>query len=206
VSKYNRVAVFILIQGRYLYKFHAGELLQRMQEAVQLLYSQSLQRDEQHSLFQLNEVTQQVFKAVSQGSWPLSFGDKACLSIDKDTHNSLSVSEILVTRNATPVLERTENLPLPSIALKVRPCIILSIVSFIAAGTSLGISLWWTISHRDVSGGFTLGAYIIALATLPLGTFAYRHSSNCRCWPSGPHLDNNDDFESHEMGNMERHL
>jgi hypothetical protein len=64
----------------------------------------------------------------------------------------------------------------------IRAChmIFLSILLTIAGSTSL--SLWWSFIHGDVSGGFTIGSYCIAAASLPIGFASYQHSKECRCW------------------------
>lgn len=48
-------------------------------------------------------------------------------------------------------------------------CYILVTFFFTAFCPSLALALWWSTVHGDVSGGFTLGAYIIAAAALPSG-------------------------------------
>jgi hypothetical protein len=47
---------------------------------------------------------------------------------------------------------------------------------------SLILAVWWSVTHNDLSGGFTLGAYILAAAALPTGLASYTHSFHCRCW------------------------
>jgi hypothetical protein len=68
----------------------------------------------------------------------------------------------------------------------IRACykIFLSILLTIAGSTSL--SLWWSFIHGDVSGGFTIGSYCIAAASLPIGFASYQHSKECRCWKKKP--------------------
>jgi hypothetical protein len=51
-------------------------------------------------------------------------------------------------------------------------------VMFVA---SLVLAVWWSATRDDISGGFTLGAYILAAATLPTGLASYSHSFYCRC-------------------------
>ena len=63
-----------------------------------------------------------------------------------------------------------------------RTCVILMIVSAIAVLTSLSLALWWTLTHNDVSGGFTMGGYIVGVGCLVLYPIQYQHSKNCQCW------------------------
>jgi hypothetical protein len=53
---------------------------------------------------------------------------------------------------------------------------------FFSAVLSFSMSLWWTVEKNDISGGFTMGSWILAVATLPIGFANYRHSTDCQCW------------------------
>ena len=57
-------------------------------------------------------------------------------------------------------------LPLQKVFEKVNIPIALYIV---VALLSLVLALWWTIAHDDISGGFTMGAYVWGVAVFPLG-------------------------------------
>ena len=71
----------------------------------------------------------------------------------------------------------------PKIAFAVRPCIFLIILAFLAFAISLSLAMWWSVSRNDVSGGFTIGSYIVAVVALPIGIASYQHSrSGCQCW------------------------
>ena len=63
-----------------------------------------------------------------------------------------------------------------------RTCVILSMVSAGAVLTSLSLALWWSMTRNDVSGGFTIGGYIVAVGCLVLYPIQYQHSKSCRCW------------------------
>ena len=47
---------------------------------------------------------------------------------------------------------------------------------------SLTLALWWSLTRNDVSGGFTMAAYIVAVGGLPLASIQMRHSQRCNCW------------------------
>ncbi|KAF2877637.1 hypothetical protein BDV95DRAFT_154047 [Massariosphaeria phaeospora] len=72
----------------------------------------------------------------------------------------------------------------PTTSDKTQPpfCFILASLAFLGVSSSLALSLWWSIAHADVSGGFTMGAYIVAVFGVPMGVVGYRHSQTCRCW------------------------
>ena len=42
-------------------------------------------------------------------------------------------------------------------------------VYLFATISSLSLALWWTISHNDISGGFTMGAYVWEVIIFPTG-------------------------------------
>jgi hypothetical protein len=65
-----------------------------------------------------------------------------------------------------------------------RPCFMILTAIILTLCISLGLSLWWTIMRDDISGGFTVGGYVIAAGTLPIGFVSYRHNESCRCWRS----------------------
>ena len=35
--------------------------------------------------------------------------------------------------------------------------------------SSLSLAIWWTVSHNDISGGFTMGAYVWGVIIFPTG-------------------------------------
>ena len=69
-----------------------------------------------------------------------------------------------------------------------RPCIVLSVSAFLAFVLSLSVALWWSTFHNDVSGGFAIGSYIIAVAAIPIAIAGYTHSRSCQCWLDRQHL------------------
>ncbi|KAI0454470.1 hypothetical protein F5B21DRAFT_238354 [Xylaria acuta] len=47
---------------------------------------------------------------------------------------------------------------------------------------SFGLALWWAQSQGDVSAGFTIGGYVIAVDALVVAVVGVVHRSGCRCW------------------------
>jgi len=71
------------------------------------------------------------------------------------------------------------------LAFVLQPCVVLIIFTFLAFAGSLSFAVWWSVSRNDVSGGFTIGSYIVAVIALPIGIASYQHSrSGCQCWQS----------------------
>ncbi|KAI1442901.1 hypothetical protein F5Y02DRAFT_394857 [Annulohypoxylon stygium] len=64
-------------------------------------------------------------------------------------------------------------------------CFYLSVAAIGLLVASFGISLWWSISYGDVSGGFGIGSYMIAASGGIIAISTYVHRQNCRCWVRG---------------------
>lgn len=47
---------------------------------------------------------------------------------------------------------------------------------------SLAVSLWWSVDHYDVSGGFGMGSYMVGISGTIVAVASYIHRSSCRCW------------------------
>ncbi|KAI1085056.1 hypothetical protein F5B20DRAFT_129388 [Whalleya microplaca] len=75
-----------------------------------------------------------------------------------------------------------------SIETRTYTCFYLLAASIILSFASLGISLWWSIDHEDVSGGFGMGSYMVGISSLVIAVASYTHRSNCRCWVHDPLL------------------
>ncbi|KAI0539339.1 hypothetical protein GGR58DRAFT_464694 [Xylaria digitata] len=71
-------------------------------------------------------------------------------------------------------------LPPPPASKRVCYYLIAAVIFGIAA--SFGIAVWWAQSQRDVSAGFTIGGYIIAVDALVVAIFSGVHMPGCRCW------------------------
>ena len=73
------------------------------------------------------------------------------------------------------------SIPLPT-KQSWRGCVILIVLCATTVLTSLSLALWWSMMHRDVSGGFTMGGYIVAVGGVILYPIQARHSKTCQCW------------------------
>ncbi|KAI1091007.1 hypothetical protein F5B19DRAFT_493829 [Rostrohypoxylon terebratum] len=61
-------------------------------------------------------------------------------------------------------------------------CFYLSAAAIVLLVASFGISLWWSVSHDDVSGGFGMGSYMLAVSSVIIAIATYMHRQDCRCW------------------------
>ncbi|KAI1182717.1 hypothetical protein F5B17DRAFT_171404 [Nemania serpens] len=79
-----------------------------------------------------------------------------------------------ITAQAKPSLA-----PLP-VSKRVCYHLIAAVVFGVVA--SFGVALWWARSQGDVSAGFTIGSYAIAVDALVVAVFGLVHRPRCRCW------------------------
>ena len=63
-----------------------------------------------------------------------------------------------------------------------RTCFILIALCFATVTLSLSIALWWSFYANDVSGGFTMAGYIVALGGIIMFPIQSAHSKSCTCW------------------------
>jgi len=77
--------------------------------------------------------------------------------------------------------EVAETKPVPS-TRQWRLCYILIGISVFAIASSLTLALWWSITKNDVSSGFTIAAYVVAVFGLPVASVQVRHNRTCKCW------------------------
>jgi hypothetical protein len=61
-------------------------------------------------------------------------------------------------------------------------CILLIIGCVTLGILSLVLSLWWTTSHNDISGGFTLGSYVLSISAVLMALLGVFHKRKCHCW------------------------
>ncbi|KAI0549518.1 hypothetical protein F4679DRAFT_264161 [Xylaria curta] len=81
------------------------------------------------------------------------------------------------TNNAT-----TTRSILPPLPAGQRVCYYLIATVFFGVLASFGLALWWAQSRRDVSAGFTIGGYVIAVDALVVAVVGVVHRPGCRCW------------------------
>lgn len=66
--------------------------------------------------------------------------------------------------------------------LRWRFCYIVICIGLLKFGGSLALALWRSFTRNDVSGGFTMAAYVVAVDGLPWASLQMRHSQRCNCW------------------------
>ena len=98
---------------------------------------------------------------------------------DKDEPVPEEVEEEIVPEDVSE--EQSDKKATPTI-VPWRLCYILIAVAVFAIVFSLGLGLWWSITRNDVGAGFTIAAYVVAVAALPVASIQIRHNKSCRCW------------------------
>ncbi|KAI1331862.1 hypothetical protein F5Y16DRAFT_359443 [Xylariaceae sp. FL0255] len=63
-----------------------------------------------------------------------------------------------------------------------RLCYYLLAGMFIDILLSLILSLWWNWRSQDISGGFTLGGWVLAVGAFVTSVVLTIHNPHCRCW------------------------
>ena len=79
----------------------------------------------------------------------------------------------------------------------IRTCYILIALGALSIAGSLALALWRSLNHSDLSGGFALAQYVLAVGALIIGCVLVIHSRTCCCWLSSmstsrnrsPHLN-----------------
>ncbi|KAI0799510.1 hypothetical protein GGR55DRAFT_476866 [Xylaria sp. FL0064] len=76
----------------------------------------------------------------------------------------------------------TRALPAPPLSAVKRVCYYLIATAVFGIAASFGMAVWWALSQRDASAGFTIGGYIIAVDALLVAIVGVVHRPGCRCW------------------------
>ncbi|KAI1751215.1 hypothetical protein F4782DRAFT_506306 [Xylaria castorea] len=71
---------------------------------------------------------------------------------------------------------------LPPLPAGKRVCYYLIATVVFGVLASFGLALWWAQSQADVSAGFTIGGYVIAVDALVVAIVGVVHRPGCRCW------------------------
>ncbi|MCJ1458337.1 hypothetical protein MMC28_008708 [Mycoblastus sanguinarius] len=80
-------------------------------------------------------------------------------------------------RHQTPTLSS-----MPKSRTRIRPCYILIVLGFLTIVGSLAPALWRSADRDDLSGGFSLGQYILGVGVFVIGCAVAIHSKTCTCW------------------------
>jgi hypothetical protein len=64
----------------------------------------------------------------------------------------------------------------------IRPCHVLIAMGFFTIVGSLAPAIWRSTNQNDISGGFSLGQYILGAGVFVIGSIVVIHSKTCVCW------------------------
>ncbi|TRX97366.1 hypothetical protein FHL15_001644 [Xylaria flabelliformis] len=112
------------------------------------------------------------------------------LSARKTVAQRAQVAASSATRTASPQEDTscqstnttTAKSILPPLPAGKRVCYYLIATVFFGVLASFGLALWWAQSQADVSAGFTIGGYVIAVDALVVAVVGVVHRPGCRCW------------------------
>ena len=71
----------------------------------------------------------------------------------------------------------------------IRPCHIIILLGLLTIVGSLIPAFWRSIARNDISGGFSIAQYILAVGVFVVGGMLVIHSRTCSCWSSCPETD-----------------
>ena len=66
----------------------------------------------------------------------------------------------------------------------IRPCYIIILLGLLTIVGSLVPAFWRSIARNDISGGFSIAQYILAVGVFVVGGMLVIHSRTCSCWSS----------------------
>ncbi len=71
----------------------------------------------------------------------------------------------------------------------IRPCHIIILLGLLTIVGSLVPALWRSTARNDISGGFSIAQYILAVGVFVIGGMLVIHSRTCTCWSNCPETD-----------------
>ncbi|KAI3327682.1 hypothetical protein HD806DRAFT_483628 [Xylariaceae sp. AK1471] len=89
---------------------------------------------------------------------------------------------ISTSSRATETQTQTQTRSMSSIPHNKKVCYYLIATVALGVMASFGLALWFASTRGDVSAGFTLGGYVIAVDALVAAVVGIIHSPRCQCW------------------------
>ncbi|KAK9415354.1 hypothetical protein SUNI508_10544 [Seiridium unicorne] len=117
------------------------------------------------------EIPKETYKGNSEKRWAGQMYE----SNETDTHGA--VGPLLTEVVRTPITSNT--------VYKFRPCHIFGMIAILGIVLSASVATWYSLTYSDVSGGFAIGSYIVAVMTMVITIPGYQHSRSCTCWVGG---------------------
>lgn len=71
----------------------------------------------------------------------------------------------------------------------IRPCHIIILLGLLTIVGSLVPAFWRSFARNDISGGFSMAQYILAVGVFVIGGMLVIHSKTCSCWSKCPEAD-----------------
>ena len=71
----------------------------------------------------------------------------------------------------------------------IRPCHVIILLGLLTIVGSLAPAFWRSFARNDISGGFSIAQYILAVGVFVVGGILVIHSRTCTCWSSSLETD-----------------
>lgn len=118
-------------------------------------------------------------KGISQR--PMISSASTSSSLGSNEPQGQGQGQVVDDENATATAQIDSFLAKPVPPLK-RLCYYLVATTLLGVLASFGFALWWARSRGDVSAGFTIAGYLVAVDALVVAVVGIVHRPGCRCW------------------------
>jgi hypothetical protein len=62
-----------------------------------------------------------------------------------------------------------------------KACVVMIVLSLVITAISLILAVWWSVTRNDISGGCTLGGYVVSVSAVVVGIAGLLHRRRCNC-------------------------
>jgi hypothetical protein len=73
-------------------------------------------------------------------------------------------------------------------SLSRKACMVLIALSLVITMISVILAIWWSVTRDDISGGWTLGGFVVSISAIALGIAGILHRRECKCWDSQQYI------------------
>ncbi len=131
-----------------------------------------------------------------------SLGDSTKLLSPQERQKIQQGHELLLIALSEGSLNDPEKVQQTRRQQRIRPCHIIILLGLLTIVGSLAPAFWRSIARNDISGGFSIAQYILAVGVFVIGGMLVIHSKTCTCWSSSLETDG----EMSAIGDFENKL
>ena len=118
-----------------------------------------------------------------------SLGDPTQLLSPKERQKIQHGHELLLIAVSEGSLNDPEKVQQTRRQQGIRLCHIIILLGLLTIVGSLVPAFWRSTARNDISGGFSIAQYILAVGVFVVGGMLVIHSRTCTCWSSSPEID-----------------